>query len=130
MKETVFKVGDKVYCILYGWGIVYKIDDDDSYPVDVNFKLEGDMDTISYTCDGRLYSNTSPTLSFTEYTLDDFSQERPIELPEVGEEIMVSDNGTIWKLATFINYHPTKAFPVEAEMEGDIYNYTFFKRLR
>jgi hypothetical protein len=138
MKETVFKVGDRVYCLLFGWGTIIIIDDyDDDYvanfPIDVAFvNSDGDDMVKSYTPDGRYFLDSQPTLSFTEYTLNGFSQERPMDLPEVGEEIMVSDDEMHWRLATFRGYHPQYTKPFEAKFADNIetYSYRYFKRLR
>lgn len=78
MDKQIFKVGDRVFDIHHGWGIVIKIKPDGSntsFPIRVKFK----DDTECYSYDGRPYFNTSKVLSFTEYTLQGFSQERPID---------------------------------------------------
>ena len=80
-KETIFKVGDKVYDYSFGWGIVKSTEG--SKMIQVEFE----KDTITFI-DGLW-------LSFTEYTLQGFSQERPIELPKVGELCLFYDHG--WK---------------------------------
>jgi hypothetical protein len=129
MKETVFKVGDKVYCVLYGWGKVTDISSEVSFPITVEFNGEGDEERY-YSRDGKYNFNSSPTLSFTEYTLNGFSQERPIELPEVGEEIMVSDDGKTWVIGIFIEYASQYNYPVGVEMKGYRHYYLYFKRLR
>ena len=78
MKE-VFKVGDKVYHIQYGWGVISESSINDIL-VDFKNKISAWVSS-----DGNL-------LSFTEYTLQGFSQERPIILPEVGELCLVSNS--------------------------------------
>lgn len=92
MKE-VFKVGDKVYHISYGWGIVKSIDIG-SFPVIVSFEIKGyDSYNISFSKDGiETSEDKTSLLSFTEYTLQGFSQERPIILPKVGELCLVSNS--------------------------------------
>ncbi len=83
MNEQIFKVGDRVFDIMYGWGVVEELhqDEERSYPLIVRFP---GFDTLYYTRDGK--SNTSdshPILSFTEYGFDNrFSQERPINYEE------------------------------------------------
>jgi hypothetical protein len=131
MKETVFKVGDKVYCVLYGWGKVTGISSEISFPITVEFNGEGDEERY-YSRDGKYNFNSSPTLSFTEYTLNGFSQERPIELPEVGEEIMVSVDGRFWVLGKFSTFFPQMEYPVVVTFPGDDEeeDYKYFKRLR
>jgi len=72
--SAIFKVGDKVYDISWGWGEVYSIPEFEGYTMLVKFGviLKG------YQLDGRNNkSDKVPVLSFTEYTLQGFSQERP-----------------------------------------------------
>lgn len=83
MDKQIFKIGDRVFDIMYGWGVVEELhqDEERSYPLIVRFP---GFDTLYYTRDGK--SNTSdshPILSFTEYGFDNrFSQERPINYEE------------------------------------------------
>ncbi len=76
VKKTIFKEGDKVFDILHGWGVVscirkrFKINE---FPICVAF----DNNMACYMTNGALHRNYPPTLSFTEYTLNGFSQERP-----------------------------------------------------
>jgi hypothetical protein len=83
MEKSVFKVGDKVFDYRYGWGIVNFIVDKSFYPINVKF---GEY-SYDYTWDGRAFLDLSQVLSFTEYTLEGFSQERPEELPKKGQII-------------------------------------------
>ena len=84
--KTIFKVGDRVFDIRFGWGEVINIDGH----VNVHFDVDYDTD---YYKDGRhsIYEK-NPTLSFTEYTLQGFSQERPKKEPEIGSLCLFSDN--------------------------------------
>lgn len=121
MEKQIFKVGDKVFDYAYGWGEVTEIRGDDNvFPLRVKF---GEL-IERYTFDGRFYEDSPLTLSFTEYTLNGFSQERPVELPEIGEEIMVSEDGYNWYLLAFSEFR-----------KGCVYSktgiaYKHFKRLR
>jgi hypothetical protein len=109
MKKEIFKVGDSVYCALFGWGIVSKIDEHKIYPVCVDFKNKLN---VCYTFDGRYYENSKRTLSFSEYILENFSQERPIELPKIGEDILVYDeNNNEWILRQFLKYDEGSSYP-------------------
>jgi len=106
----MFKVGDKVYHLQHGWGEVTTIDTKQSYPIIVcldNFEM------YSFTIEGCVNSfDKTPTLSFTEYTLQGFSQERPIELPEIGELCLVRDNDEdLWVLKCFRGYYPSLEKP-------------------
>lgn len=88
--KTIFKEGDKVFDIQYGWGIVKRIDFDANYPIFCRF----DNDKQCYSIDGKIISGAIPTLSFTEYTLEGFSQERPEELPKRGDIVWIKEMDT------------------------------------
>ena len=99
--KTVFKTGDKVYDIRYGWGIITDVNHTKLYPISVEF------DTLKerYTIDGNMCTckDTKPTLSFTEYTLQGFSQERPEVLPNRGDVVWVRNNqNEDWCCAQFM----------------------------
>jgi hypothetical protein len=85
----IFKKGDKVYDHAYGWGEVCEHSCGE-LSVCVDFE---DVE-IGYHSKGCLEIGFKPTLSFTEYTLEGFSQERPKEpLPfKVGDVVYVSDD--------------------------------------
>lgn len=94
--DNIFKEGDKVYHFLYGWGKVVKLlNNNNQFWVRVQFdkrKIEFEKEFR----DGFL-------LSFTEYTLDGFSQERPEELPNKGDVVWVRDNeNDDWVISQFI----------------------------
>jgi hypothetical protein len=102
MSKEIFKVGDSVYCALFGWGVVFNIDESADYPICVDFKNNSN---ISYTFDGRYYENAKRTLSFSEYIFENFSQERPIVLPKVGELCLVRDtDDNTWLVREFTEY--------------------------
>lgn len=74
---TIFKVGDKVFDIFYGWGEVKEIQEECTHVIRVDF----DNYSKNYTKDGKYYhTHLSPILSFTEYDLVNggFNQKRPI----------------------------------------------------
>lgn len=96
--ETIFKVGDRVFDIRYGWGIVQHIDLSANYPIFCGF----DKHKQSYSTDGKVLDNTISTLSFTEYTLEGFSQERPEELPKKGDIVWVRNEfPSEWEIGYF-----------------------------
>ena len=76
MNEQIFKVGDRVFDAMCGWG---EVKDIDKHLVFVKF--DKDDNTDEYYDDGRFCkSDINPRLSFTEYGFDNrFSQERPEE---------------------------------------------------
>lgn len=82
MSVQIFKVGDKVYHYAYGWGEVMDIEGGSSVKVDFNRHLIW------------LSKTDINLLSFTEYTLPGFSQERPIDWSEhVGKWCKFWDEG-------------------------------------
>jgi hypothetical protein len=88
--ETVFKKGDKVFCLhLGGWGEVYKEEKVEHTPFTIRCSFP--VGRASFTWDGRFYETAPPTLSFTEYTLEGFSQEQPEPLPNPGDIVWVRD---------------------------------------
>ena len=77
--KTIFKVGERVFDIRYGWGTVVDDNSGQIYAVGVQFDKDDSQEVIFYTGDGkRNLGEEFPLLSFMEYTLQGFSQERPI----------------------------------------------------
>ncbi len=88
--ERIFKTGDRVFHYGFGWGEVkgelfkdksmfFKYSDVDRYVLPVHFdkhKMELFLDE-----DGIIL------LSFTQYKLEGFSQERPEPLPKIGQVV-------------------------------------------
>jgi len=96
--ETVFKVKDKVFHYKQGWGIV----------TDVNQSIM----RVKFTKSDQFFEIDDKLLSFTEYTLQGFSQKRPIVLPEVGELCLVRDyNEEVWKVVQFKSYDKNHHYP-------------------
>jgi hypothetical protein len=118
MKKEIFKVGDKVFHIQYGWGeIIEEINCYDNLKIAFDKKVESwDWFHTSY-------------ISFTEYTLQGFTQERPIELPEVGELCLVRDDESIhWRVREFAFEH-NGTFYVK-EPCGSTDSYIYMKRIK
>ena len=114
--KTVFKVGDKVYDVRYGCGEVTHSSHSAHYPIEVVFDKCKDY----YTYAG--YDHLSalvPLLSFTEYKLEGFSQERPEVLPERGQIVWVrSSENSNWYCTQFMYkdkgmYRATTANPFD-----------------
>lgn len=81
MNKQIFKIGDRVFDVRYGWGKVTSYGKDNAHhPVRVQFDKDNSKEVISYTKYGKEYElDDVSLLSFTEYGLDErFSQERPI----------------------------------------------------
>lgn len=123
------RVGDKVFCIHNGWGVVFKFNGDSQFPIEVSFDNDKFID--SYNIMGALYEDFSPTLSFTEYTLEGFSQEKPEELPKPGDIVWVRDNEyDNWMITYFRKYEIDKklkygAHPRNSDDSNNIMYYQF-----
>lgn len=74
-QKQIFKEGDRVFDIRFGWGKVVRIRENDEYPVVVGFGTT----KADYTSNGIYYKGDEihPILSFTDYRVEPFSQERP-----------------------------------------------------
>ena len=101
--ESIFKVGDRVFHIEYGWGSVASVDKRQAYGLDVKFNRNPSNAVSEFTLNGFEFEGARTSLlSFTEYTLQGFTQERPIVLPEVGELCLVRDfKDSVWKARNF-----------------------------
>jgi hypothetical protein len=89
--KTIFKKGDKVYFHIYGWGKI----------IDIDFDFKVKFESLDYS--KYFDDETSKLLSFTEYKLDGFSQERPEELPQKCDIVWVKDDKDgAWLISHFI----------------------------
>lgn len=102
--ETVFKKGQKVFDYQFGWGEVVRIDSRMAYPLCVKYNST----TESYTLEGCMFEIGKPTLSFTEYTLEGFSQYPPIDY-----------NECIGKLGIFWGDYPYKIIGVLESFDSE-----------
>ena len=98
--KTIFKLKDVVYVTSLGWGIV----------IDAGCSTPDGWVGIE-TNSGRIIHVDTYLVSFTEYTLNGFSQERPEELPKKGDIVWVRDDkNEEWKIMHFIGLHPTSSY--------------------
>ncbi len=74
--KTIFKENDRVYVTSLGWGKV----------IDAGCSTQNGWVGIE-TDEGRIIHADTYLVSFTEYTLEGFSQERPEELPKRGDVV-------------------------------------------
>ena len=75
--ERIFEIGDKVFDIRYGWGEVESFENELDFEF-IEVKFEDSL--ISYTLSGPEYYNDELCLlSFTEYTLDGFTKDKPLD---------------------------------------------------
>jgi hypothetical protein len=131
MMDTIFKKGDRVYDAMLGWGEIKNLNNLSRY-----FEVLFDTGTSVYYCeDGSLYDNQNrnsfkPTLSFNQYQLDGFSQERPENLPHKGDIVWVRDGKIFnWEVYHFIKHEPNDEFPYIVSIDCDINNSIAFKYL-
>lgn len=80
MEKQIFKIGDRVFDIRYGWGKVTNCEHLRLYPIGVQFDEDDSQEILFYSKDGKTNSgDNKPFLSFEEYDFDNrFTQERPI----------------------------------------------------
>ena len=127
--ETTFKVGDRVYDIRFGWGTVKHIQEDVSsyFPVNVLFDNDKSQNLKFYSSefDEEKYTNL---LSFTEYTLQGFSQERPINYEDyIGKWGRFFDKNEIHiAIDKLVDYHGSSA---DAPFESRFAHYSNFEPL-
>ena len=72
MNNYNFKVGQTVWCLLYGKGKVVKVDNTDAYPITVEFD---NVNCQCYTYDGKYHVYYARTLFFSEPKIE--AQEFP-----------------------------------------------------
>ncbi len=112
--ETVFKVGDKVFHFQHGWGIV------------TGFTQS--IMRVKFTKSDEFFEIDNKLLSFTEYTLQGFSQEKQIVLPEVGELCLMRDSDNeVWTAVIFQFYNEGEDFPFVSDINE---NYKQMKRIK
>ena len=96
-KPDEFRVGDIVWCLIYGKGEVYSIMNnlqDRTYPMEVIFE-NGDGNW--YTLDGKLDEAGNRTLFFSEPKIE-ASVTRPFVPTLVGKTVMVQYYDETWKV--------------------------------
>jgi len=94
------RVGDRVFCIHHGWGTVNQLNGWMDYPIYVEFD-NGEED--NYDVEGKIFPNHIPTLSFKAYTIEGFTQERPEELPSVGDIVWgKSNHNNDWSIGHYL----------------------------
>lgn len=99
--EQIFKKDDRVFHYHYGWGTITSISNSDEieYAVSIDFDLS---EKTYFTRDGREMFLERPSLSFTEYTLEGFSQKRPEDLPKKGQIVWVREaHKSHWQIGHF-----------------------------
>ncbi len=128
--KQIFKKGDKVFCHYFGgWGVVENIYlKNIVFPIRCSFPLGNG----SFTEDGRFYSEGPPMLSFTEYTIEGFSQERPEPAPKPGDVVWVRNTEyDSWKITYFrkFNSDATSRYGCNPRNSSDSMSLSYYRYL-
>lgn len=87
VKPDEFRVGDIVWCVLYGEGKVTNIFEDCDFIVEVTFP---DGDVVPYTSNGQYTTGANRTLFFSEPKVE-ASVTRPFVPSLVGKRVVVKE---------------------------------------
>jgi hypothetical protein len=116
----IFKEGDRVYINSLGWGTITEI----GFYIVINFDSINDT---RYIGGGLVH-----LISFTEYTLEGFSQERPEELPKPGDIVWVKDKEyDNWRITYFRKQGSVENFKygTNPKNSGDSHEIIYYKYL-
>lgn len=93
--DPIFKPKDRVYHYRYGWGTIMDIHNG------INKRILIEFDEVKNLI--REMKSEANLLSFNEYKLEGFSQERPEVLPEIGDVVWIrSEFPTEWVIGHFL----------------------------
>ena len=121
MKKQTFEKGDRVFDIRFGWGTVVDDNSGQIYAVGVQFDKDDSQEVIFYTGDGkRNLGEEFPLLSFMEYTLQGFTQERPINYDDY-----VGKWGKFWAVIKDVGIQNTVIGHLSDYNENDIEGFPF-----
>lgn len=84
-KFRTAKVGDKVWCVKFGWGVIASINDEEIYGIRVEYiDTKGMTQYYSFTLDGKDYpSDINPILFWNEIKLPTTEEDKkPFNLVE------------------------------------------------
>lgn len=128
MKKQTFEKGDRVFDYLKGWGEIVHLYSDNWEEVDDNYtvcvvKFDSSEELEHFT----KYLATK-TLSFTEYTLQGFTKEKPVNYEEyVGKWGRFFDKNEIHiAIDKLVDYHGSSA---DAPFESRFAHYSNFEPL-
>jgi hypothetical protein len=127
MSNQTFKKGDNVFHAAYGWGKVMGITNDynKKLPIEVEFL---NWDCELFTEEGRTAPGMPLVLSFTEYTFEGFSLERPEDLPQKGDIVWVRDDkDDRYDIYHFMKHIPNNEFPYMVSQDFDEDNIASFR---
>lgn len=107
--EAIFKEGDKVYLYPLGWGDIQYTSD---YDYSIYFQSIEDTRYIG--------GDIRRLLSFTEYTLEGFSQLRPEELPNRGDVVWIKEDEDqyFWQIGHFFKKSDNRYLVSQGRPDG------------
>lgn len=114
--KTIFKTGDRVYHHYFSWGTVKEI-----------YINNGYFNLYIIDFDNNKYENYIPEyeISFTEYTLNNFSQEKPINY-----EDYIGKWGKFWDDEDERNFVVSKLIEVKNESFKDVEEWGWFDNFK
>lgn len=107
--KIIFKLKDVVYVTSFGWGIV----------IDAGCSTPDGWVGIE-TNSGRIIHVDTYLVSFTEYTLEGFSQDRPEDLPNVGDIVWIKEDEDqyFWQIGHFFKKSDNRYLVSQGRPDG------------
>ena len=100
MRKDEFKVGDEVYCLIYGKGVVENIEEGETYLVLVEFNNGNEEE---YTEDGKLLEDGNRTLFFKEVIIPKSAYNKQKRRASKGDSYyFVNDIGEVCRMLDFM----------------------------
>jgi hypothetical protein len=90
-KASEFQVGDVVWDVIYGKGVVTDVADSNDYPIEVTFR-DKENEWESFTADGKRYFSYPRTLFFSEPKIEG-AVVRPFTPTLEGKTVVIYSSG-------------------------------------
>lgn len=88
--QDLFKVGQTVWCLIFGKGEVREIEDEDDNPYPIYVVFESDGGGRSFTKEGKYYKGHNRTLYFSEPKIE--AAKQPLFTPTLeGKKVLITD---------------------------------------
>jgi hypothetical protein len=115
MKTEIFKKGDRVYHHVNKWGTIDE--------------CKTNLCTVKFDLLGYMVKDID-SLSFTEYTIEGFTQEPPEDAPTQGQIVWVRDDkDDRYDVNHFIHYNKNNKYPYVCSPDNDEDNIKAYKFL-
>jgi hypothetical protein len=128
MNRSIFDIGDKVNCKVYGEGTVTAIKGSDKgFAVVVTFERKESYFVITYTFDGKLDDNSEVCLTRGRWLISEEYTEHNIKY---GDPVLYSNNGKKWFIGFFVGLENNKfVITTDADLTGPSNSYKYCKKL-